>query len=152
MGPAEMALTRMFFWAELEGQVAHRRFERGLGQRHHVVVRHDFFGGVVGEGDNAAAFGHQRHRAAAHGDQRVDAHVVRDAKALAAGVDELALQVLGGRIGDGVHQDVDLAVLLLERGEQGLDLLVVGDVALEAAGAGEIVDQVLGFGFMRSFW
>ena len=50
---------------------------------------------------------------------------MRDAKALAAGVDELAPQFFGRRIGDGVDEDVELAVLLLERGKQRCDLLVV---------------------------
>ena len=71
---------------------------------------------------------------------------MRDAEAFAAGVDELALQILGGRVGNGVHQDVDLRVLFLERREQGCDLLVVRHVALETAGAAEFVDQILGLG------
>ena len=101
----------------------------------------DFLGSVVAEGHDAAAFGHERHGGAGDGDERVDADVVGDAEAFAAGVDELAAQVLGGRVGDGVDEDVELAVLLLEGGEEGFDLLVVGDVALEAAGAGELVDE-----------
>ena len=71
---------------------------------------------------------------------------MRDAKAFAAGVDEFALQLLGGRVGNGVHQDVDLRVLFLERREQGRDLLVVRHVALETAGIAELVDKVLGLG------
>ena len=46
-----------------------------------------------------------------------------DAEAFAAGVDELAAEVGGGREGDGVDEDVELAVLFLERGEEGVDFL-----------------------------
>jgi hypothetical protein len=72
---------------------------------------------------------------------------VSDAKALAAGVEELALELLRGRVGDSVHKDVNPGILLFQRGKQRYDVLIVGDIALEAAGAGEIVDQVPGLGF-----
>ena len=68
-----------------------------------------------------------------------------DAEAFAAGVDEFAAQIGSGGEGDGVDEDVELAVLLLERGKEGVDLAVDGDVALEAGGAGKLVDEVLGF-------
>jgi hypothetical protein len=90
--------------------------------------------------------------AAADGDERVDADVVRDAEALAAGVDELAAQSARRGEGDGVDQDVDLAVLLLERGEKGVDLLRRWRRRTGSRWRREIVDQALGFGFMRSFW
>ena len=55
IGPAEMALTRMPVAAEIGGQVAHARLQRGLRHAHHVVVRHDLLGAVVGERQQRAA-------------------------------------------------------------------------------------------------
>ena len=65
-------------------------FQASLGHGHHIVVRDDFFGRVVAEGDDAAALGHQRGGGAADGDQRIDADVMGDAEALAASLDKLA--------------------------------------------------------------
>ncbi len=62
--------------------------------------------------------------AAADGNQRVDADVHGDAEALAGGVDEFAAQIGGGSEGDGMDEDVELAVLLLEGGEESVDLAV----------------------------
>ena len=90
MGPAEMALTRMLSVAEVPREIADGAFERGLGQRHHVVVRNDFFGSVVGERHDAAAIGHQRGSGASDGNERVDADFMRDAEAFAAGVEEVS--------------------------------------------------------------
>ena len=110
------------FGAEVPGEIADRGFEAGLGHGHHVVVGDNFFSGVVAEGHDAAALGHERGGGAADGDERIDADVEGDAEAFAAGVDELAAQLGGGRVGDGVDQDFELAVLLLEGGEEGVDL------------------------------
>ncbi len=96
MGPAEMALTRMFFRAERGGEVADGGFERGLGDAHDVVVGEDLGGAVVGEGHDGAAFGHERGGGAGDGDERVDADVVGDAEAFAAGVEEVVLDVSAG--------------------------------------------------------
>ena len=60
-------------------------------------------------------------------------------------IEEVALELGGGGEGDGVDEDVELAVLLFERGEEGVDLGVVGDVALEAGGAGKFGDEAFGF-------
>ena len=49
----------------------------------------------------------------------------------------------GGGEGDGVDQNVELAVLLFEGGEEGVDLGVVGDVALEALCAGQAGDDLV---------
>ena len=40
IGPAEIALTRMPLRAEIDREIAHRGFERRLGDAHDVVVRH----------------------------------------------------------------------------------------------------------------
>ncbi len=56
IGPAEMALTRMFLLAEIGGEIAHRRLERGLGDAHDVVVRHPLLGAVIGEREQQPPF------------------------------------------------------------------------------------------------
>ncbi len=124
MGPAEMALTRMFFGAEAEGEIADGGFEGRPWRGHDVVVGDDFLRGVEAEGHDAAAFGHERGGGAADGDERVDADVEGDAEAVAAGIEEVAAQLGGGGEGDGVDEDVELAVLLLEGGEEGLNFCV----------------------------
>ena len=98
--------------AEALGEIADGGLEAGLGDGHDVVVGDNFLGGVEAEGHDAAAFGHERRGGAGDGDERVDADVHGDAEAVAAGVDEVAAQVGGGGEGDGVDEDVDLAVLL----------------------------------------
>ena len=49
IGPDEMALTRMFFDAEIGGEIAHRGLQRGLGDAHDVVMRHPLLGAVIGQ-------------------------------------------------------------------------------------------------------
>ena len=71
---------------------------------------------------------------------------MRNAETIAAGVEERAAEIFGGRVGHGVDEDVELAVFLLQRGEQRFDFGVARYVALETAGAGELVDQVFGLG------
>ncbi len=70
---------------------------------------------------------------------------MRDAEAVAAGVDEFTLEIGGGSEGNGVHKNVELAVLLFESGEQGVDLGVDGNVALKAGGPGQVGDEAFGF-------
>ena len=106
MGPAEMALTRMFFGPSVSGEVAYGGFERGLGDAHDVVVGEDLFGAVVGEGEDGTAFGHERGGGAGDGDERVDADVVGDAEVLAGGQQEVVFECVGGEA-DGVDEDVD---------------------------------------------
>src|SRR6185312_12570389 len=117
------------FRAEIPCQVADGGFQRRLGQRHHVVIGDDLFRGVIGERHDAAAVGHERDGGAADGDERIDADLMRDAETFAAGVDECASEVFGGRVGHGVYEDVELPVSLLEGGKKRLDFLVIGEVA-----------------------
>ena len=70
---------------------------------------------------------------------------MRDAKAFARGVDEVSFQFVGGSVGDGVHQRVQLAVALFERGEEAVDFFVFADVAHVSFGAGQREDEILGF-------
>src|SRR4051794_40359451 len=69
---------------ELEGKIAYRRLQRCLGHAHDVIARYDLGGTVVGQSNDASSIRHERRGSAADSDQRVDAHIVRDAEALAA--------------------------------------------------------------------
>ena len=73
--------------------------------------------------------------------EAVARHIVRDPEGLARrALDETAGQRLARRVGDGVHDDVERAPGLLERGEGGVDFGVVGDVELH----GELRAERLG--------
>ena len=52
-GPAEMALTRIFRAAEIDGEIAHRGLQRRLGDAHDVVVRHDAGRAAIGQRQHA---------------------------------------------------------------------------------------------------
>jgi hypothetical protein len=78
-------------------------------------------------------------------DQRIDAHIQRDAKAFARGVDEVSFEFVGGSVGDGMHQRVQLAVALFECDEEAVDFFVFADVAHVGFRAGEGENQVFGF-------
>ena len=143
MGPAEMALTRIFFAAEIGGEIADGSFERGFGDAHDVVVGKDLLGAVVGEGEDGAAFGHERLGGAGEGDEGVDADVVGDAEVFAGGVEDSVLDVWGEA--DGVDEDVELAVGGFELLEDGVDVGVDGDVAAEGLCAGKVGGELFGF-------
>ena len=61
-------------------------------------------GAVVGEGEDGAAFGHERSGGAGDGDEGVDADVVGDAEVIAGGEQEVVLDGVGGGEGDGVDE------------------------------------------------
>ena len=120
IGPAEMALTRMPLLAEVGGQIAHARLQRRLRHAHHVVVRHDLLGAVVGERQHRAARAHQLLGALRQRRERVagDQHGLREV--LLGGVDVAAVELGLVGEGDGVHQEVELAPLPAELGEHGI--------------------------------
>ena len=82
------------FGAELPGEVADGGLEGGLGEGHDVVVGDDLLRGVEAEGHDAAALGHEGRGGAGDGDERVDADVHGDAEAFAAGVEEVATEIV----------------------------------------------------------
>ncbi len=130
--------------SERGGEVADGGFERGLGYAHDVVVGEDLGRAVVGEGDDGTALGHEGSGRAGDGDERVDADVVGDAEAFAAGEEEVVLDLVGGGEGYGVDYGVDGAVGLFDDGEEGVDLGVAGDVALVSSGGGEGGGELFG--------
>ena len=72
IGPAQMALTRMPSLAQILGQIHHAGFERGLGNTHDVVMRHDLFGAVIGQGQHRTALGHDLFGALRDGGEGID--------------------------------------------------------------------------------
>src|SRR5277367_6619989 len=129
--------------AQVRGKITHRSFECCLCDAHHVVVRHNLFRSVVCQSDDAAAIGHEWSGTPAERDQRVDAHVVRDAEAVARRLDEVVLQLFRGRKTDGVDQHVELAVTLFDLSKDVVDLFVVRDVALKGLRPRQIGDQLM---------
>ena len=111
-GPAETALTRISCSPRSQARYLHGRVERRLRHAHHVVVRHRALAAEVGHRhDRAAAGGLQQRLGGAGGrDERVGADVDRHPEAVARRVGEAALEVLGGREGDRVDEQVELAV------------------------------------------
>ena len=114
--------------AELVGEIAARRFERGLDRPHDVVVRHDPVGAIVAHREHGAAVLHQRRGEAGHADEGVAGDVHRLGEALGGAVEQAATQVLERREGDRMHQDVELAPALPDLVEHGLELAGDGDV------------------------
>jgi len=53
-----------------------------------------------------------------------------DAEPLAAGEDEVVLDLVGGSERNGVDKDVKLAVGVLQRGEEAINLGVAGEISL----------------------
>ena len=73
---------------------------------------------MVGHGQDAAAVLHERRGGAGERDEGIDADIVGDAKAFAAGIDEPAIQVRVRGKSDAVHENVQLAVAFAELAEQ----------------------------------
>ncbi len=136
--------------AEVPREVANRGVERRLGDAHHVVVRNRALATEVGHGHDRAATApfHQGLCRPRAGDERVGADVESHPEAVARRVHEAPFQVLGGREGDRVDEDVEAAAEGLRYlGEDALDVVVRPDVALgdERArhGLGEVADALL---------
>src|SRR5208282_5612173 len=133
------------FLAQFVGEIAHRALESGLGHSHHVVAGHDFLRCIVSHGHDRATVFHERGGGTRDCDQRVDAHVERNAEAFARRVEEVALEFVGGGVGDRVHQRVQFAVAFFERGEEAGDVVVFRYVAHIGFGAGQGENEVPGF-------
>ncbi len=107
---------------EVGGEVADRRLERRLGDAHHVVVRRDALRAEVGQREDRAAAMEEGTGGAGHRDERVGRDLDGEQVAVARRVEERALEVLALRVGDGVDEDVDLAVRLLPAVHHALDV------------------------------
>ena len=131
---------------EIDGEIAHRRFERRLRQTHDVVIGHGAIAAIVSERDQRAAIGHQRRRAlGALGEGEAGDHHGAD-EVLAGVVGEAALEFVLVRETDRVDEKVDGSPLLLERGKNSIDGRNVLDVAGHqhgrADGFGERLDAL----------
>ena len=126
-GPAEMALTRMFFGPQICREVADRAFERRLGNAHDVVVRKHARAAEIGQRDDASAAPrlHQRRRAASQRDERVGTDVERELEALARRLHKGIGDVFAIGKCDAVDQKVEPAMILLNPGEDRVDFGVV---------------------------
>ena len=110
--------------SEIGGEIAHRRFERGFGHAHHVVVRKHARAAKIGERHDtpAAASFHQRlaPRASATSEYALMSSARR--KAVARGLHERIRDVVAIGERDAVHEEVQPAVLLLNAREDRIDL------------------------------
>src|SRR5262249_3263750 len=97
--------------SKIAGEIAHARFKRSFRNSHDVVFRNNFFCAEVAESHNAPAFGHQWSGSARDGNERVNADVVRDAKALARSVDEFSLEIFRMRESNAVNESLQGVVL-----------------------------------------
>ena len=93
--------------AEIFGHIAHARFERGFGDAHDVVVRHDFLGAVIGERQHAAAVRHHLLGALRDRGERVAGDVHRHREIVRRRVDVAALELLLVGERDGVDDEIE---------------------------------------------
>jgi len=101
----------------------------GLGHPHDVVARGDLFAAVIRQGEHSTAFWHQGLEGPGQGNKGVDADVHGRVESLPGGLVEGVHQVVPFRIGDGMHQDIHPAEVLLGLLGDGLNLVILGDVA-----------------------
>ena len=127
-----MVLTRIFFAAQFERQIAHGGFQGRFGDAHDVVAGHGFLAAEVGQGDDRSAIGHQGRGGAGQGDQAVGADVQGLGEDIAGSGGEdtfSACEVIAIGERQAVDEEVDGAEFFLGGGEEFLDLIVLGDVA-----------------------
>ena len=105
--------SRGFLRAHVVGEVTNAGFERGFGDAHDVVIGDDFFGAVVGEGDDGAAVFHEGSARFGDRDQAVGADVERDAEAFARGFDETAIEIFA--VGEGERMNHNVETCPIER-------------------------------------
>src|SRR5438094_2651875 len=136
--------------AQVPREVLHRGVERGLGDAHHVVVRHRALAAEVRHRQDRAAAArlHQRLGQARAGDEGVSRDVERQPETVARRVGEAALKILGGGERDRVHEQVEATVEpLANLAEDALEVPVGADIALgderRAHGLGELANVLL---------
>src|SRR5262252_9582514 len=100
------AVDTDFLWAQVVGEIASACFKSRFGHAHHIVMWHDFFCPVIGHGDNAAAFGHQRCCPSSQRDERISTYIMGDSKGFAAGVKEVTFQCFSWSKSDGMEQQM----------------------------------------------
>ena len=134
---ADVAAPQVF------GQILHRRLKRGLGQTHHVVMRHHLFGPVIGQRQQAATVRHQLFGALAHGGKGIDRDVHGHAEIGGAGFDVTPAQLVLVGKADGVNHEIKAAPDFFQMGEQRIERLATGDITLDHLGRAKRGDQRL---------
>ncbi len=127
--------------AEVGGEVAHARLQRGLGDAHDVVMRYPLLRPVIGEREQRAAVRH--HRLGALGDrrERIAADQHRLGEIIRRGVDIAAVELFAVGEGDGVEQEIDAAPGRLQLRERGIDRCRLGDIAIADHDAADLLRQ-----------
>src|SRR5690606_1165863 len=109
--------------AEINRQIPDTGLKASLRNAHDVVVRHHLFGSVIGQRQKRTTIRHQLLGALRHSRERIDGNVHRTPEVTAWRVDIAAVELFLVREGDGMHERVDLAPLLLEILEDSVDAL-----------------------------
>ena len=143
IGPEEMALTRIALAAEIDGEIAHARLERRLGDAHDVVMGHHLLGAVIGEGQDRAAVGHQLLGPLGDRGQRVAGDQHRLGEIVGGGVDIAAGELVLVGKGDGMDQEIEAAPETLDLGEDRIHRRRVGDVAMADDMGADLLGQRL---------
>src|SRR6185437_8335018 len=114
--------------AEIGSQIAHARFERGLGDAHDVVVRRDAAGAEIRYRDQRATPRHQPRGALRHGGEGVAGDVERAAEIGPRRIYVAALELILVGERDGMDEEIETAPRAVEPVEHRIELLVVLDV------------------------
>src|SRR6266446_5634944 len=108
--------------AELDGEVAHRRFECGLDRPHDSVILDDLVRAMVAHGEDRSAADHQLLGAARQIEKRPARYIHRRQKAVARAVGDAPLQRFSRGEGDRVDENVEASPFRRDRLEQRIDL------------------------------
>lgn len=96
---------------EFGRNVADRRFKRGLGHPHHVVVLHDHLAAVIGHREHRAAVLHQRLGEMRHPHERPAGDIHRLQETVAPDIHNAAVQRLLRRKCNRMQQEIELPPL-----------------------------------------
>ena len=128
-GPCRDGVDADFLVAEIDREITHRRLEPGLGDAHHIVVRHGAQAAIIGQRHHRAAVRHQRRRAFGGFREGVagDHHGADEVFARRIRVTALEFFLVG--IGDRVDQEIHRAPVGFDLVKHGVDRGDVLDVA-----------------------
>ena len=122
---------------EVDGEVAHARLERRLGDAHDVVMRHHTLGAGKGKCKKTAAAIHQRGRAFGDGGKGKARDIQGPDEVLPRRIDVSAREFLFVGIGDCVNDKIQIAPFFIQGGEDDGDARFILDVAGEHDGGAE---------------
>ena len=98
--------------AKIVSHVTHGCFQGRFANSHHVVARHDLFATEIAHAQNRCAVVQDWFGGVADGDQAVGADVHRHFETVSAGLDRVAIQIVGRRESQRVQQEVNFAKLV----------------------------------------